>query len=401
MSAKMKLKDVFLDPLSAGIFDTFQNLDVPWKNEGIDESLDLFFITNYGERYTSPLTDTCLDSTGKLTVAKQTLLATALFNIYGKNWAKEYATLSFLYDPIENYSMEEKHTGNDTRLETPTNWKETRTETVGQDGYTETETQTPTNWKETRTETVGQDGYTETETQTPTNWKETRTETVGQDGYTETETQTPTNWKESKKETVGQDGYTETETQTPTQWEKTIESDKADNDVAGTTSLYAFNSSSPVPISSSDTQTDAKSVETQSGTYETKREISGEKDTDIERTGTYETKREIEGEKIAETNRTGTYETKREIEGEKIAETDHTGTYETKREIEGEKITETDRTGTYEDKTTYNSTLKRSGNIGVTTSQQMIESERELWLWNFFRDIVFPDVAKALTISLY
>ena len=329
MSARMKLKDVFLDPLDAGIFDTFQTLDVPWKNEGIDASLDLFFITNYGERYTSPLTDTCLDNTGKLTVAKQTLLATALFNIYGKNWAKEYATLSFLYDPIENYSMEEKHTGNDTRLETPTNWKETRTETVGQDGYTETETQTPT------------------------------------------------------------------------QWEKTIESDKADNDVAGTTSLYAFNSSSPVPISSSDTQTDAKSVETQSGTYETKREISGEKDTDIERTGTYETKREIEGEKIAETDRTGTYETKREIEGEKIAETDRTGTYETKREIEGEKITETDRTGTYEDKTTYNSTLKRTGNIGVTTSQQMIESERELWLWNFFRDIVFPDVAKALTISLY
>ena len=357
MSSRTKLKDVFIDPLDAGIFDTFQSLNVPWKDEGIDASLDLFFITNYGERFTSPLTNTCLDNTGKLTAAKQTLLATALFNIYGPNWTKEYATLSLQYDPIENYSMEEKHTGNDTRLETPTNWKETRTETVGQDGYTETETQTPTNWKESKKETVGNDGYTETETQTPTNWKE------------------------SKKETVGNDGYTETETQTPTNWEKTIESDKLDNDVAGTTSLYAFNSSSPVPISSSDTQTDAKSVETQSGTYETKREISGEKDTDIERTGTYETKREISGEKDTDI--------------------EQTGTYETKREIEGEKITETGRTGTYEDKTTYNSTLTRSGNIGTTTSQMMIESERELWLWNFFRDIVFPDVAKALTISLY
>lgn len=310
---RTKLKDVFLDPISAGIFDTFQNLNVPWKDEGIDESLDLFFITNYGERLISPLTNTCLDTTGKLTAAKQTLLATAIVNLFGKNWTKEYAVLSAQYDPIENYSMEEKHTGNDTRLETPTNWKETTTEKPGVNGYSETETQTPTNWKE------------------------------------------------SRKETVGDDGYTETETQTPTDWEKTIESDKADNDVEGSTSLYAFNSSDPVPISKSETQTDSKSVETQTGTYETKKEISGEKDVDIERTGTYETKREIEGE----------------------------------------KITETGHTGTYEDKTTYNSTLTRSGNIGVTTSQQMIEQEINLWKWNFFRDVVFPDVAKALTISLY
>ena len=310
---RTKLKDVFLDPISAGIFDTFQNLDVPWKDEGIDESLDLFFITNYGERLISPLTNTCLDTAGKLTAAKQTLLATALVNLFGKNWTKEYAVLSAQYDPIENHSMEEKHTGNDTRLETPTNWKETTTEKPGADGYSETETQTPTNWIE------------------------------------------------SRKETVGNDGYTETETQTPTNWEKTIESDKSDNDVEGSTSLYAFNSSDPVPISKSETQTDSKIVETQSGTYETKREISGEKDVDIERTGTYETKREIEGE----------------------------------------KITETGHTGTYEDKTTYNSTLTRSGNIGVTTSQQMIEQEINLWKWNYFRDVVFPDVANALTISLY
>lgn len=310
---RTKLKDVFLDPISAGIFDTFQNLNVPWKGEGIDESLDLFFITNYGERLISPLTNTCLDTTGKLTAAKQTLLATAIVNLFGRNWTKEYAVLSAQYDPIENYSMEEKHTGNDTRLETPTNWKETTTEKPGVDGYSETETQTPTNWKE------------------------------------------------SRKETVGDDGYTETETQTPTDWEKTIKSDKADNDVEGSTSLYAFNSSDPVPISKSETQTDSRSVETQTGTYETKKEISGEKDVDIERTGTYETKREIEGE----------------------------------------KITETGHTGTYEDKTTYNSTLIRSGNIGVTTSQQMIEQEINLWKWNYFRDVVFPDVAKALTISLY
>ena len=45
-------------------------------------------------------------------------------------------------------------------------------------------------------------------------------------------------------------------------------------------------------------------------------------------------------------------------------------------------------------------TLTRSGNIGVTTSQQMIESERQLWLWKYF-DVVFKDVDSLLTIAIY
>lgn len=45
-------------------------------------------------------------------------------------------------------------------------------------------------------------------------------------------------------------------------------------------------------------------------------------------------------------------------------------------------------------------TLTRSGNIGVTTSQQMIESTIELWRWNFFIQ-VFEDLDTILTISTY
>lgn len=44
--------------------------------------------------------------------------------------------------------------------------------------------------------------------------------------------------------------------------------------------------------------------------------------------------------------------------------------------------------------------LNRSGNIGVTTSQQMIESERNLYLWKFF-DVVFADIDKILTLKVY
>ena len=78
-----------------------------------------------------------------------------------------------------------------------------------------------------------------------------------------------------------------------------------------------------------------------------------------------------------------------------------TGTNETEYDL-----TET-QTGTQgnvmggSDTETRNYRLTRSGNIGVTTSQQMIESERLLWVWNFFRDVVFRDVDRVLTISIY
>ena len=52
------------------------------------------------------------------------------------------------------------------------------------------------------------------------------------------------------------------------------------------------------------------------------------------------------------------------------------------------------------DSATDEYTLTRHGNIGVTTTQQMLEQERNIWLWDFFR-IVFIDVDKILTTSHY
>lgn len=45
-------------------------------------------------------------------------------------------------------------------------------------------------------------------------------------------------------------------------------------------------------------------------------------------------------------------------------------------------------------------TLKRSGNIGVTTSQQMIQSEIELRKQNFY-DMIMKDVDKILVLGIY
>lgn len=46
-------------------------------------------------------------------------------------------------------------------------------------------------------------------------------------------------------------------------------------------------------------------------------------------------------------------------------------------------------------------TLTRSGNIGVTTSQQMLESELKLRALNNMRDIIFHDVDSVLCLSIY
>jgi len=44
--------------------------------------------------------------------------------------------------------------------------------------------------------------------------------------------------------------------------------------------------------------------------------------------------------------------------------------------------------------------IHRYGNIGVTTTQQMLEAERRLWLWNYF-DQVFGDLDRELALAFH
>ena len=155
--------------------------------------------------------------------------------------------------------------------------------------------------------------------------------------------------------------------------------------VNNSNSVYGFNSSTAV---NSDAQT-----RTETGTQATAK------------TGT-----EQQGYNSSETD-TGTQATAKtgtEQQGYNSSETD-TGTQATAKtgtEQQGYNSSETD-TGTQtnaeggSDTSTRNYRLTRSGNIGVTTSQQMIEQERNLWLWDFFHSVVFPDIDRVMTISIY
>lgn len=68
----------------------------------------------------------------------------------------------------------------------------------------------------------------------------------------------------------------------------------------------------------------------------------------------------------------------------------HSGTDNTDRDNE--------RTLNTVDARTYSSSV--SGNIGVMTSQQMLEAERQVWLWDFF-SIIYKDIDRILTIPVY
>lgn len=136
-----------------------------------------------------------------------------------------------------------------------------------------------------------------------------------------------------------------TETTTPDLTETTTPNTSVNSE----DSIYGFNSTSPVPSSTRSETESGANTKTQTG-------VNTRKETGTDTT---------------------TYNT---------TETD-TGT--TNSQDSGEDT----RTTTHQ--------FTRSGNIGVTTSQQMLQSSIDLWKWNYFRDVIFPDVDRILTLPIY
>ena len=53
------------------------------------------------------------------------------------------------------------------------------------------------------------------------------------------------------------------------------------------------------------------------------------------------------------------------------------------------------------DTQTKNYELTRTGNIGVTTSMELIQKQRQVVTFNYFDQIVFPDIDNELTLKIY
>lgn len=245
-----KMNDVYSNGFSGnGVFTDLQTLDVPWKEENISTSLDILYYSMSGDKTVSSVISKRLGDDGHLSNANRLAIANALFTLFSVKWSKLYETLSFEYDPIENYRMVEEETTSSSHANTSTD-----------------------------SGTIDRDA---------TN---SRTDSG------------------------------------------TIDSDGTTADTSN--KVYGFNSSDAV--NSDDSITTVDSTETHDLTF-----------------------------------------------GETV---DETVTHD---------LTFTDET--------YDSggrSLTRSGNIGVTTSQQMISSERDLWNWNYF-STVFNDIDSVLTLPVY
>lgn len=277
--SRVQISDLYT--LEKGPFYYLDQLTVPmpWEEGASSADLDmLYLLDRSGEKLAGPLLTKQM-ADGALSETVKGKIASVIWSKFGLYWSKLWDLATVEYNPIENYDMTETHTGTETGLKTPTDWKSTETQTPMD--WEETETQTPTNWKTT-------------ETQTPTEWKET-------------ETQTPTDWKS-------------TETQTPTDWKSTTEGLDTDNASTTTSGVFGFNSSEAVPANTQETSAKNKSETEQTGTFETETEQTGTYQTERERTGTFETETEQTGTFSTSTQRTGTYET----------ETEQSGTFEEK-----------------------------------------------------------------------
>ena len=104
-----KLIDAFGDVLTdGGLFSVLNTLNVPWKNDVPANTLDLEYFYNIsGQKSISPLLRRFLNGATTITSAQKTTLANVLYDMYIKQWNKEYATLNLEYNPISNYDMTE------------------------------------------------------------------------------------------------------------------------------------------------------------------------------------------------------------------------------------------------------------------------------------------------------
>lgn len=353
---------------TGGIFAKLQTLNVPWKLESsiTASALDLNFHGNVaGDKPVAPIVEKVMQGE-TLTDAELSLLAVAIFTIYATSWSKEWMTRSLIYDPIENYSMTEQMTNDVTQ------------HTFGH------QTQRTDNLSHTKTGT---------ETQRP-DLTDTRTDNLAH-AKTGTETRTPATTETITHNTEDETTYDTTDTRTDDLKQETThgKTDTRTDNLTTTNNVSAYNTSSMSPSGSSvqtGTQTMAASGTDTVDNDGTVTNVKTGSDT-VARTGTDTTA-------MSGTD-TMTYNTSDADTGTQT--TARTGsdtmTYNT---TDADSGTQTHiESGMNTD--TRNYLLTRTGNIGVTTSQQMIQSERDLWMWNYFTDVVFPDVAKVLTLRIY
>lgn len=338
-----KLNDVYTNwAIGDGVFTDLNALDVPWKNTddpNLYKKLNMSYHGAYsGDKNISPVVYKFIKNEDADAREK---VATIIYTMYNDKWSKLWALMALEYNPIENYNMTERETPAEvTHTISPAEVDTTITPA----GQTITHTPAET-----------------TETDTPTEYTETDTPTE----YTETHTPAET-----------------TETVTPA--EITTETKPAKTTTEN--EISAFNSGSYVDDTKSTTTGDSNDKGSESITVDT----AGTNATTVDHAGTDKYEVDTAGTHKFEVDTAGTHK----------FEVDESETTTNVINSNGVETTRVNAAGSDVFTVQNERTLERSGNIGVTTTQQMAQSEIELRKWLYFES-VFKDIDNILTLSIY
>lgn len=345
-NAPMRLNEVFPDAISgSGIFHYLNNLDVPWKDEVESGDLDLLYhLERSDDKYVSPIVTRLMGYPSFTEDEVRQKLANVVFTKFHIQWEKLYATLSLEYDPISNYDMIEKEEIKDQ----------------GESHTTDSQARID-NLKHTRVV----DGT------------DTESGTVSSDGSSSnTKTLDLSHSKTGKDsdKSSSTEGVTSSDTGTVVV-DGTSTTDSNDN-------RFGFNSTVAVPADTSSSKGSNKSTTTN--------DLHGKRDTTAQGSVDHEFGSTMKDSGTDKDSGTSHSDETRDLSfGHKLSdELSDTGTVDNKGKSDGTTSHNQDRT------------LTRKGNIGVTTSQQMLQSERALWIWSFFSQ-VFQDIDQVITLPIY
>ena len=352
MNCLKRLNDIMPDGIiGSGIFTAMNTLQsLPFNVSPV--LMDIEYYGNIsGGKIVSPLIDRIVAG-NEISATEIQKLSNIIIAMYYERWGKLYDTMLLEYNPIQNYDMVEQMTDDETvheygkTLQRTDNLIHTKT---GNDTETNNlQEQRTDNLSDQRTDNLSKS--VDREVIETNNLQEQRTDNLSD--------QRTDNLSKSVDRDVTETHNT-TDTETPNLTNNT------DN------KIFGFNSSIGVDSDSQTVTATGSTSKTKTGTVGT---VTDETETN---TGTQTTLH------------TGTSTNAK------------TGTVQlTHNTTDSDTGTQNTVSGG-SDTSTRNYTLRRSGNIGVTTSQQMIQAERDLWLWNFFHSVVFPDVDKVLTIPIY
>lgn len=417
---RIKLNESYNDVLSNGIFYGLMlgtNLP-PWIRSINYNTLNAVYFYNWsGEKFISPYlknlfkyydADKCdtqiAGQTPPYTLSNN-VINQHIKDIYFKKWGELWGTLNYTYNPISNYDMTETETGetHNTTINTRTgNTNNIITDSTAHTGTIKNEIEnigntefTPTGEEELREDINGSENellyksgketdkttYGGSETLDKSGSKNINRTFTPQGSETESNTtqNTITNLTNDNK------NFAFNTTQPPTSQNQNIQN--------GTTNTTENKNKSFVNRIDSENTTESYTNYTESKGFSNR--IDETEKTFTNRTDTKE---------LTYSNRyninTKSFDNRKDITTTQENNT-NTQTFNdtiTKNGSNTETLSQNDN-GTLNGTNTR--TLTRSGNIGVTTTQQMIQQQRELLLWDYFYKIVFPDIDKILTLTIY